>query len=178
MKICSKCKILKNLIDFGQRKNVSDGRKDACKKCLRLDSKLYYKKNKEKEQIRCKLKYKKNKHKIIKQQKTYVSKRRQSDNLFKISGNLRKRLTSYLKIKKWKKHNKFKNYIGCSLNNLKLHLELQFKKGMTWENYGQWHIDHIKPLSSAISEYEIYKLCHYTNLQPLWAKDNLSKGKK
>ena len=70
--------------------------------------------------------------------------------------------------------------IGCSPQFLKEHLEKQFKDGMNWENYGLygWHIDHIIPLSSAQNEDDIYKLCHYTNLQPLWAKDNLSKGNR
>ena len=49
---------------------------------------------------------------------------------------------------------------------------------MSWDNYGKWHIDHIIPLSSANSEDDIYKLCHYTNLQPLWAEDNLKKSNK
>lgn len=47
---------------------------------------------------------------------------------------------------------------------------------MTWDNYGKWHIDHIVPLVSAKTEEEMYKLCHYTNLQPLWALDNIKKG--
>jgi hypothetical protein len=49
---------------------------------------------------------------------------------------------------------------------------------MSWDNHGEWHIDHIIPLSSAKNESDLYKLFHYTNLQPLWAFDNLSKGNK
>ena len=49
---------------------------------------------------------------------------------------------------------------------------------MTFENHGEWHLDHIKPISLAKSEEEIIELNHYTNFQPLWAKDNLSKSNK
>jgi hypothetical protein len=49
---------------------------------------------------------------------------------------------------------------------------------MSWDNQGQWHIDHIIPLASAKSEEELYKLCHFTNLQPMWAVDNIKKGSK
>ena len=63
---------------------------------------------------------------------------------------------------------------------LKKHIESQFKDGMSWENHKHdgWHIDHIIPLSSAKNEENVYKLCHYTNLQPLWATENYKKGKK
>ena len=59
-------------------------------------------------------------------------------------------------------------------------MESQFTDGMTWDNWGKygWHVDHKVPLSSAKTPDELIKLCHYTNLQPLWAKDNLSKGAK
>jgi hypothetical protein len=70
--------------------------------------------------------------------------------------------------------------IGCTPEFLKEYIEKQFIKGMEWSNhsvYG-WHIDHIIPLSSANTEEEIYKLCHYTNLQPLWAENNLKKSNK
>jgi len=62
------------------------------------------------------------------------------------------------------------------IEQLKEHLEKQFDENMTWDNYGEWHIDHIIPLSSANTEEEMYKLCHYTNLQPLWAIDNIIKA--
>ena len=54
----------------------------------------------------------------------------------------------------------------------------QFKNGMSWDNHGDWHIDHIIPLSLATTEEEMIKLCHYTNLQPLWAEDNLTNSNK
>lgn len=49
---------------------------------------------------------------------------------------------------------------------------------MTLDNYGEWHLDHIKPISLAQTEQEVIKLCHYSNFQPLWAKENMSKGNK
>lgn len=68
--------------------------------------------------------------------------------------------------------------VGCSLDFLKKHIESQFKPGMGWENWSfrGWHIDHIIPLSSARTEDDLYLLCHYSNLQPLWAIDNMKKG--
>lgn len=68
--------------------------------------------------------------------------------------------------------------LGCSVDQLKSHLESQFTEGMTWDNYGKWHIDHIKPLSSVNPEIEqeLKSVAHYTNLRPLWAIDNMKKG--
>ncbi len=70
--------------------------------------------------------------------------------------------------------------VGCSIQELKQHLESKFQPGMTWENYGYsgWHVDHVIPLSTftlTIRE-ELLKANHYTNLQPLWAEDNLRKS--
>jgi len=69
--------------------------------------------------------------------------------------------------------------LGCSLKTLKQHLENQFKPGMTWENHGKWHIDHIRPCASFdLSKPEEQKKCfHYTNLRPLWAEENLRRKK-
>ncbi len=98
----------------------------------------------------------------------------------KMSSNIRRRLSQYLKLNIITKKNKTFEIVGCTPEFLKEHLEKQFKEGMSWENYGLygWHIDHIIPLSSSKTEEEIYQLSYYTNLQPLWAEDNLKKGNK
>ena len=72
------------------------------------------------------------------------------------------------------------SYLGCSILELREHLQSQFSSGMTWENYGfyGWHVDHRIPLASATSLEELLPLLHFSNLQPLWAKHNLSKGAK
>lgn len=77
-----------------------------------------------------------------------------------------------------KKPSRTEMMIGCSFEDLKKHMESLFNDGMSWDNKGKWHIDHIIPLSSAKTISEVISLCHFTNLQPLWAKDNLRKGKK
>lgn len=66
--------------------------------------------------------------------------------------------------------------LGCSIEYFVKHIELQFLHGMTWGNRSEWHIDHIVPVSSAKNADEVEKLNHFTNLRPLWAKDNLAKG--
>ena len=68
--------------------------------------------------------------------------------------------------------------LGCTWKELRCHMESKFTEGMSWANRNLWHIDHIIPLASAKSIEEVIKLCHYTNLQPLWAEDNLKKGAK
>lgn len=114
----------------------------------------------------------KNKHK----RNEYVRNFRKNNILYKLASNTRTRLNQILNVNKWYKTNKFKQYIGCSLEELKLYIEKQFKLEMSWENHGEWEIDHIIPLSSAKTIEELYKLCHYTNLQPLWWRDNLKKS--
>ena len=92
---------------------------------------------------------------------------------------MRCRIWKYLNILEITKKNKTFDIVGCSPEFLKEHIEKQFTEGMSWGLLGQHiHIDHIIPLSSAKTEDELYKLCHYENLQPLWAEDNLKKSNK
>ena len=110
----------------------------------------------------------------------YEKDRRKTDPIFKIKRNLRTIVSHYVKRSKGVKGEKTLELTGCSLNELKNHLQKQFKDGMTWENYGEWHIDHIKPASlfDLTKLEEQKKAFHYTNLQPLWAIDNIKKSNK
>ena len=127
------------------------------------------------------LKKYKNKDKIKRNKKNlYRKKKYETDPLFKLSLLLRTRIIKALKVKSWNKANTTADILGCDFETVKLHLEKQFVDGMNWDNHGLfgWHIDHIIPLASATTEKELLKLCHYTNLQPLWAEDNLKKSDK
>ena len=97
---------------------------------------------------------------------------------FRLSENLRAR--TILALKGEIKSGKTIELLGCSWLELRAHIEKQFGTGMTWENYGAWHVDHIRPCASFdLSKESEQRMCfHFTNLQPLWAQDNLSKGKK
>jgi hypothetical protein len=111
----------------------------------------------------------------------YVRERRKKDRAFALSRSLRTRVAKALKKKHNSKLNNSITLIGCSSEELRKYIEEQFQEGMTWENYGfyGWHVDHIIPCASFdLSDPEQQKKCfHYTNLQPLWASDNLKKNK-
>jgi len=129
--------------------------------------------------------YKKNPEKRLEYRKNYKPRknqqrkeRRKIDPLFVLTNNLRSRMYKFLITLNITKKNTTFEIVGCSPEFLKEHLEKQFVSGMSWENRTDWHIDHIIPLSSAKTEEELYKLCHYTNLKPLWAEENLKKSNK
>lgn len=119
--------------------------------------------------------------KEINKRTTERNKRKRAENpQYRLKCNLRSRLSKAIKNQNTNKSANTEKLIGCSIEELKHYIENKFTEGMTWENYGKWHIDHIIPCSSfdlTIKE-EQYKCFHYTNLQPLWASDNLKKGNK
>jgi hypothetical protein len=97
---------------------------------------------------------------------------------FRLRENLRTRLSKA--IKRNQKAGSAVSDLGCSIDELKTHLESKFQPGMSWDNYGEWEIDHMTPLTSfslQIRE-ELIKACHFTNLQPLWKDQNKTKGGK
>ena len=170
-------------------KEYRENNKDKSKKYQKVYRKIYYEKNKDKinqkhkeykekniEKIKeYRRKYKKdNKEK----RKEYRKNKRRKDHLYKMKCNLRNRTTIAFKNKGYSKNTKTQKMLGVEWEICKAHIERQFTKGMNWDNYGEWHIDHIIPLASANTEKELIKLCHYSNLQPLWAEDNFSKSDK
>lgn len=116
----------------------------------------------------------------IRRQKTqYEKQRAKSDPIFRLTKNLRRRLGLAFKFQKTKKHQSTFELTGCTKEELRQHLVSQLRDGMTLENHGKvWHIDHIRPCSSFdLSDPNQAILCfHYSNLQPLFADENLRKG--
>lgn len=114
----------------------------------------------------------------IKRRRDYVKRRRGEDPTYKLLCNLRGRINSALK--GLGKSKRTMHLVGCSIAELRQHLEKQFTPGMSWENYGEWHVDHIVPCCSFdLSEAKDQLRCfHFSNLQPLWATDNFKKSGK
>lgn len=144
------------------------------KECIKKRTKQWRLNNKDKRAVSAK-KYRQ-KHKP--QLAEYAKNRRNKDIGYRLVGNLRCRIRHSLK--GCKKDNTTMKLVGCTTAELKEHLKSQFVNGMTWDNYGEWHIDHIKPcaafdLSDPVQQQECF---HYTNLQPLWAIDNYKKNDK
>jgi len=165
VKKCKSCNFVKQLEEFTKRKNGKFGRNSICKKCQ--NNKL--------------IEYRKNNIVRIRSVKNkWRNEKRKNDPIFKLICNMRSRMYDFLLGRKIRKNNLTFEIIGCSPIELKKHLENQFPDGMNWENYGKWHIDHIRPCSSfdfSIPE-EQFKCFNYKNLQPLWAKDNFAKSDK
>jgi hypothetical protein len=111
---------------------------------------------------------------------TQLQRRRSADPLFRLRARLIFRNRIYLVFKRnglLKSQSTF-SILGCDFHTVKKWIERKFQPGMSWDNLGEWHIDHKDPLATGRTEEEILRLCHYTNLQPLWAIDNLRKGAK
>jgi len=189
MKFCPGCKADKNLSEFGKCKRNKDRLQYCCRSCkkerdaknyikhkLKIDevNKKYYRDHRDK-----RLNYQ-NKYNIENREKInfYRFDRLRNDINFKLACRLRTRMNDAVK-------NNFKSGssvrdLGCTIDYLKMYIESKFQEGMSWNNWSKdgWHIDHIKPLHEFdLSNREEYlKACHYTNLQPLWAKENLRKN--
>ena len=117
-----------------------------------------------------------NKDKVKAYQRAYRLKRYSEDAQYRLACILRARLGGA--IKNTQKAGSAVKDLGCSISELITHIESKFTNGMSWDNYGEWEIDHIKPLSKfdLTSTIEFAEACHYSNLQPLWEKENIRKS--
>jgi len=168
------CNLIKPLEDFARDSSKKDGRHTKCKACKNK----WNKENKELVMATLKKWKTDNPDKVRLYHRTYVKQKRKTDPIFKLAYVIRRRL--YNALKGNAKKGKTVELLGCSIDSLKEHLQNKFLPGMTWQNHGKWHIDHIKPLSSfnLNDEKELKMACHFSNLQPLWATDNIKKSNK
>lgn len=128
--------------------------------------------------------YKKKRNEYKKSEKNLEYERKRSKERYysevnyKFKKCLRSRLKSALISKKWLKNNNLAQYLGCTIDELKVNFESKFQEGMSWEKFlnGEIEIDHIIPLASVNTPEEMYKLCHYTNLNPIWQKEHVQKS--
>lgn len=196
VKYCNICKTVKTVEAFGKDKNRGDGLTTCCRECKNAKAMKYWhatpgirevrKSWQDRNRLKCRAYTKKNEAKPEAKEKrrirarAYLKSRYDSDPVFKLGMNIRARINNAIDRKKISASTA--ELIGCTFEELMVYLTPMLQPGMTWENRGlyTWHIDHIVPLDAFDLEddAEVKKACHYTNLQPLWAKDNLSKNAK
>ena len=204
-KVCTTCKKARELTEFHKEKKGKYGVKSKCKECF-YEYKRNNPKEKEYRRINYvryrekKISYKKqyikdNPQKIKQQRKEYNERpevreaktkynrdyeriRKANDPLYKFQKNIQSNISRSIRSMGYRKNSRTQDILGCDYNFLIAYLENQFKDGMSWDNYGDWEIDHIKPMSSAKDFSDVIRLNHYTNLQPLWKKDNRNKYNK
>ena len=176
-KICRKKERIEKQVEYKIiKKNYYDLNKDK----VLLSAKKYREENKDKVLLSDKKYREENKDKVRISKRESTKKRYNTDGFFRVSTQLRKYVRRYFDVKK--KETKTMDIVGCTPQELRLKLESKFDVWMNWDNYGygkgKWVIDHIIPLSSAKNIDELYKLCHYSNLQPLSWVDNMKKSNK
>ena len=122
---------------------------------------------------------KKHNKKLSTKERNKLTQRKYRENPFnKFTSNIRNLIGRSIKYKGFKKFTKTEIILGCSFDEFRNYIQLQFVDGMSFSNYGEWEIDHIIPIASAKTEKEVIFLNHYKNLRPLWKIDNRIKGKK
>lgn len=126
------------------------------------------------------------KDRYLKDKESGMSRKKYKDDpLHKMRCNIREHIRQAVKYSKISKSHPSIIYLGCSIEEFKIHIEGQFTDGMTWDNHGRgdrcWHLDHIQPLACLATLGDLallQRICHYSNYQPLWEIDNLSKNSK
>jgi len=176
LRTCSKCSIEKPVSDFAKCRGYADGYYRQCKQCRGELTTAWSKKNKDHHALLIKQWSLENIERRREIRRNWARKHR-------LQRTVEERLRDNMRQKVWEQLKGVKNrrstfaILGYDLSQLKIHLESKFQQGMTWDNYGQWHIDHIRPLASfqIIGECDLRECWALSNLQPLWASDNLKK---
>ena len=173
MKTCSRCKTQKSTRLFYRNSKSKDGYATQCKDCHRVVARqsIANKRlslggsffNEESRKAHSQM------------VSNNIIAKRKSDPLFKLADNTRKLVYVSLKSKNTVKSSKTTQILGCDFEFLRLYLEMQFAPDMSWNNFGEWHIDHKVPMCVAKTTQEVYELNHFSNLQPLWGKYNILK---
>jgi hypothetical protein len=167
---------------IGGRKIAEKKWRENNKEYLSNKSKNWYEQNKEHRKQYLKEYREKNKDKIREIKRNYEKTRKANDPIYKLINNFRTAIYQVLKENQIQKNGHYFETLKYSPENLIEHLESKFKDNMTWDNYGEWHVDHIKPISSfqitEIGDKEFMSCWSLENLQPLWGKENIRKSNK
>jgi hypothetical protein len=196
LKKCGSCNEILELCEFGITRKTLTGFSSSCKKCKSITDRNYrenpaqgresFLKKKLEYSVRVREqdperynKWLQNRREVRDYSKEYQ--RIQTDEVLKAKDVIRKLVLASLKVRNISKSKlvmRTEDILGCKFDFFKIHIETQFEEGMNWFNHGKWHIDHKVPLYIGKTVDEIIKLNHYTNLQPLWADENLTKSSK
>ena len=187
-KTCKICKEIKDKSCFHREPDNKDGLRTACAKCRSLKLREWRSQNRDSVNTKAR-EYKRARPDKIREiakrsqsKPSYKERVRQNKRNMSIDRRLKERLRTRLwhAVKGITRGTSAVRDLGCSIEEFKSHLESQFQPGMSWHNYAHdgWHIDHIVPLSQALTEEETKKLQHYSNLRPMWSTQNMSKSKK
>jgi len=185
MKKCNECKINKPITEFSVDNSAKDKLQGKCKACNKIkalehakQNNYKYQKKWNKDNLKEYLDNWRSKNKDY--WNNYQKQRRKDDPYYSLYINLRSRISNLLSGKS--KSKQTQQIIGLTLNEFKQHIESKWSEGMDWNNYGagdnKWVLDHKTPISTAKTKNDIITLNHYTNLQPMWWRENLEKSDK
>lgn len=158
-------------------KDISKDYYESNKEQILVKSSIYFQNNKEKNRETKREYYKNNKDIILSKKREYIKNRKKVDKLYHLTMTIRSLIKSSFYRKNFDKPRTL-SVIGCTYIEFKDYIESLFKENMSWDNYGDWHLDHKIPASWATNEEELYKLNHYSNFQPMWAFENQSKSNR
>ena len=164
-------------------KKVADKKwRDSNKEYMSNKSKTWYEQNKEHRKEYLKEYREKNIDKIREVKRNYERNRKHNDPAYKLIANFRTAIYTVLKENNMNKYGHYFEILRYSPDDLIESLEKQFKDGMTWDNYGEWHVDHILPITyfkfSDVGDDEFLRCWSLENLQPMWGEENIRKSNK